>query len=121
MEKAEVLMILKAIKRAYPMFTIPEDRQSVIELVNDWSDFLSVTSYQTANENLRRYIMNPDNRFPPHPGALAKTLLTTAERYHEQMRDAGDMTIYEWEMMRERAVPPTPEQRERVKKFVSRV
>jgi hypothetical protein len=38
-----------------------------------WQDLLRDTSFERAQRNLRTYILNADNKFPPHPGILAES------------------------------------------------
>jgi hypothetical protein len=36
-----------------------------------WRNLLQDVPFETAQANLRRYLLNPNNRFPPTPGQLA--------------------------------------------------
>lgn len=38
-----------------------------------WTNILADVPFTTAQKNLRNYILNPENEYPPHPGALAQT------------------------------------------------
>ncbi|OMF37458.1 hypothetical protein BK133_05220 [Paenibacillus sp. FSL H8-0548] len=122
MNKAEISEIFKRIKRAYAMFHIPDEINSLRELVEEWSDFLADIPDETVKVNLRRYVLNPDNKYPPHPGALARPLdtRTDADRYHEHMQASGMMTLEQWELMRNKAVPPTEEQRRKVRELLGK-
>lgn len=41
--------------------------------VNLWLEILRDIPFALAMKNLRSYIRDPENKFPPHPGVLAQT------------------------------------------------
>lgn len=122
MDKTELTALFKRIKRVYPMFGIPQDKEAAREMIDDWHAILADVPFDVAVHNLRRHTLDPDNKYPPHPGALARPIeqKTEFDRYHEWMRESGQITITEYEQMRARAVGPTPEQRERVRRVFER-
>lgn len=91
-------------------------------MVDDWSDYLAEIPYAQAKENLRRYVLDAGNKYPPHPGALARPLesKSDAERYFEQQQAAGILTLEQWEQLRNNAVGPTDEQRRKVEEIRGR-
>ncbi|WP_281885636.1 hypothetical protein [Paenibacillus sp. YYML68] len=117
MELSDISELFKSIKRIYPLFVIPrENRSEARDMLHAWHECLGSVSVEVARENLRRYALDPDNKYPPHPGALAKPLdkRSGADHYHDHMRQSGLDTLAEYDRMQERAVGPTPEQRERI-------
>ncbi|MEF3313306.1 hypothetical protein PV433_30930 [Paenibacillus sp. GYB004] len=113
MDKADITNLFKRIKRVYSMFPIPQELEAAREMVKDWHETLSDVPVEQAIENLKRYSLDPDNKFPPHPGVLAKPLSskTESEQYHEDMRQLGALTLEKLEQLRASAVAPTEEQR----------
>jgi hypothetical protein len=43
-----------------------------------WRETLDDIPYHLANSNLLRYIRNPENKFPPHPGALSESAVQSS-------------------------------------------
>lgn len=118
MNKAETGQLLDRIANYYPGFRAQvADSMSVL---NDWHKILSDTSLSDAIERLEQYASKPENKYAPHPGALKK-VKTDQDRYHEEIRQAGDTTLKELEEMRKTAVAPTEEQRRRVREYLGRV
>ncbi|MNP78912.1 hypothetical protein D3C76_1766340 [compost metagenome] len=66
-------------------------------------------AYDTAKQNLIRYASDPDNKYPPHPGALARRAdaKSDAERYHDHMRQTGVLTLAQHDQLRQGVVPPS--------------
>lgn len=58
--------IFLIIQNAYSQFETDHIKAKI------WADLLWDTPFELAQKNLRRYIMNPENKYPPHPGELAK-------------------------------------------------
>lgn len=67
MKESELRMIFMQISNRYPSFAYDDFK------VNDWLGLLSSVPISQASENLKKYCLNPDNSFPPHPGVLAAT------------------------------------------------
>jgi hypothetical protein len=65
-EEWEVLKLFAVIENSYSSFVYDEFKTQL------WLDFLKDTPFELAQVNLRRYILNYENRFPPHPGVLAE-------------------------------------------------
>lgn len=87
------------------------------EKLKAWHDVLREVSYETAKQNLISYAGDPDNKYAPHPGALAKRpdAKTDVERYHEHMRNIGINTLEEYERLKQGVTAPTPEQLRKVR------
>ncbi|MBJ6362120.1 replicative helicase loader/inhibitor [Paenibacillus sp. GCM10012307] len=117
MNRRELSDLLKRIKRAYSNFYLP-DHPSEIEtlkaILDDWHDYLVDIPFKQAAQNLKRYVLDPGQRYPPHPGALAQPLETDMDRYFERQQAEGQYTLEQWEQMRREAVGPTDEQRRKV-------
>jgi hypothetical protein len=111
MKLEEVGKLLDLIVEYYPAFT------GTSEKLKAWHDVLRETSYETAKQNLIRYVGDPDNKYAPHPGVLAKRLdaKTDTERYHEHMRYIGINTLEEYERLKHGVAPPTSEQLRKVR------
>ena len=73
MKESEIRQLFLKISNRYSSFAYDDFK------VNDWLELLSDVSFEQAKENLRQYCLNPDNTFPPHPGALAATTIQKAE------------------------------------------
>ncbi len=54
------------IQNVYSSFTYDDFK------VECWRRLLEQTPFELARKNLERYCLNPENAFPPHPGALAE-------------------------------------------------
>jgi hypothetical protein len=63
--KAEIWSLFERIVHYYPTFSA-EDRKAVA-----WFEVLSKVPYSQAIANLKRYVSDPENKYPPHPGALS--------------------------------------------------
>lgn len=116
MTKSEVARLFERIVYYYPAFT------GDIEKINAWHEVLGRTLIDQAMTNLKQHVSDPDNKYPPHPGALAKSLdsKTDVDRYHDHMKMSGIVTLKEWETMRANAVGPTEEQRRKVREKIGR-
>jgi hypothetical protein len=55
------------ILNAYNSFIYDDDKVAI------WVEILKDVPFELAQANLRKYIRDPENKFPPHPGALAVT------------------------------------------------
>lgn len=73
MREVEVRQLFLIIFNAYNGFAYDDDKVVI------WTDILEDVPFEQAQSNLRRYIRNPENKFPPHPGALAETQTQNAE------------------------------------------
>lgn len=74
MKESEIRKIFLVIENAYGGVFVYDDYK--VEL---WRKTLEDVPYDLAEDNLHRYIRNPDNRFPPHPGVLAERPVQAAE------------------------------------------
>lgn len=116
MKEYQVIELFERIKRRYQYFrTSPE-------ILKDWTEDLADVEYELALYNLRQYALNPDNTYPPHPGALARPrdAKTAQDIYHDWMSASGRQTIEEYDRMRANAVPPTDDQRRRIHDAITR-
>lgn len=67
MKESELRLIFLRISNRYPSFAYDDFK------VNDWLELLSSVPAKLAFDNLRKYCLNPENTYPPHPGILAAT------------------------------------------------
>lgn len=114
MQVQDVAEILKKINRLYPTFLIPDNAKDLRALVVDWHDLLEHITFAQALKNLKEYVLNADNKYPPHPGVLAKTKSKT-EIYHDFMQDLGLSELTKIEELKKTAIGPTDEQKRRVR------
>ncbi|MDP4095456.1 hypothetical protein OIN60_01445 [Paenibacillus sp. P96] len=109
----EVGELFDKIIEFYPAFT------GDMSKLQSWHEALKHISFSLAHSNLIKYVADPDNRYAPHPGALAKRpVVTESERYHEGMKKAGAVMLQTSESLREDAVGPTEEQRRKVRELL---
>lgn len=73
MRESELRQIFLRIANRYSHFAYDDFK------VHDWLELLKDVPFELAMGNLRRYSLNPENRFPPHPGALAEQPTAQAE------------------------------------------
>lgn len=66
MKESEIRMLFLKISNRYAGFAYDDFK------VKDWLELLEEVPFERATVNLRRYCLNPDNTFPPHPGILAE-------------------------------------------------
>lgn len=111
MKLEEAARLLDLIVEYYPAFSGSGEK------LKAWHDVLRDVTYETARQNLTRYASDPENRYAPHPGALAKRLdaKTDVERYHEHMRLTGVNTLEQFEHLRQGVVGPSPDQIKKVR------
>lgn len=116
MNKSEVAKLFERIVQYYPSFT------GDINKIHAWHEILISTSFDLAINNLKRHVTT--EKFPPTIAELSKPLQpikTDAERFHDHMNSSGIKTLKEFEHMQKlKAVPPTTEQRRRVRDAVAR-
>jgi hypothetical protein len=72
MEEADVLKLFMIIDNSYSGFAYDDDK------VDIWMLILSDVPFDLAQINLWKYIRNPENKFPPHPGALAESAVQSS-------------------------------------------
>lgn len=117
MQKYEIANLFKKIVQFYPVFG-GGDRDQVMEKINAWHEVLADISFEQASANLKSYVNDPENRYPPHPGNLAKAVSKSeAERYHESMKASGELTLQQLQHMKKSAVAPTAEQKRKVREL----
>jgi len=76
MIKADVMKLFLIIHKTYSVSGFkPGDDALRLEL---WCDLLKDVPFELAQANLRRYVLDPYNKFPPHPGVLAERPAQTA-------------------------------------------
>ncbi|MGG1673304.1 hypothetical protein ACIFOE_22235 [Paenibacillus sp. NRS-1783] len=109
----EVGELFDKIVEFYPAFT------GDLSKMESWHEALQDVPFPLAHSNLMKYATDPDNKYAPHPGALAKRpIVTDIERYHEGMKKAGELTLQTNELLHEGAVGPTEEQRRKVRELL---
>ncbi|MGF6356147.1 hypothetical protein ABIE27_004062 [Paenibacillus sp. 4624] len=115
MKISEVGMLFDKIIEFYPAFTgNPSKLQS-------WNEALKDISFQLAQNNLKAYAADPDNKYPPHPGALAKRPVTTeSDRYHSGLKQSGQRILEENKQLSKDAVGPSAEQRRKVRDLLEK-
>lgn len=67
MREVEIRQLFLIILNTYSGFQYDDFKVAV------WEELLRDTPFGLAQANLRRYIRNPENKYPPHPGVLAET------------------------------------------------
>jgi len=105
--ETEVRKLFLIIQNTYSNFVWDDVKVKI------WADLLRDTPFDMAQRNLREYIMNPDEKFPPHPGVLARRPETQG-RYVPNAEETRRM-LDEMDRQRERAVPMPEEFRRRLK------
>lgn len=116
MNKAEIWDLFECIVIYYPTFSADSRKAEA------WHEMMDKVPFDLTITNLKHHVAT--DKFPPTIAELIRPLdhpKSDAEKYNEFMRNAGIHTLEEWEQMRKRAVPPTPEQRERVKRYAGRI
>lgn len=68
MKRDEVMQLFWVMNYTYPNFNADSE-----EKIDIWHDLLKDVPFERAQRNLRAYIMDANNKYPPHPGELAKT------------------------------------------------
>lgn len=111
MEIEEIGKLFDRIVEYYPAFNGDGAK------LKAWHDALINVTYETAKQNLIRYVSDPDNKYPPHPGAFARRLdaKTDAERYHDHMRQTGVLTLAQYDQLRKGIAPPSSDIMRRVR------
>jgi hypothetical protein len=84
-------------------------------MIEKWQRILHDTPLDYAIKRLEQYASQSENRFAPHPGALAK-VKTESDQYHDHMRQTGALTLETLEQWRVLAVAPTEEQRAKARR-----
>jgi hypothetical protein len=73
MNEIEVKKLFLIINETYSNFSISDVKITI------WADLLREVPFDRAQRNLRSYVMDSNNKFPPHPGELAKSHLQEAQ------------------------------------------
>lgn len=101
MKESEIRKIFLVIENAYGGVFAYDDYK--VEL---WRRTLEDVPFELADANLHRYILNPDNRFPPHPGALAERPVEAANGpYIPNVEETRAMLA---EIYERNSLPPAP-------------
>jgi len=117
MTREEIGQLFDEVVFYFPAFRVFVE-SDVAGCITRWHKILKDTPFDYAVQQLEAYVANRE-KYYPHPGLLAKSE-TEADRYHDQMKDAGQHTLEEWEHMRKSAVPPTEEQRRKVRELLGK-
>ena len=103
MTEAEIRKLFLVIQNSYSGFSDDDFKVAL------WQQLLDDVTFELAQHNLRGYIRNPENKFPPHPGELARTKAQAADgRYipnAEETRVMLEAQEREWDK-EIRALPP---------------
>ncbi|WP_144940149.1 hypothetical protein [Paenibacillus sp. 32O-W] len=110
----EIGVLFDRIVECYPQFT------GDLAKMKTWHAVLKNIPFDTAMDNLLRYASNPENQYPPHPGALALDRQTDVDRFHEYLHDTGKSEIIAHEHRMMTGVPPTPEQSRKVRDILAK-
>jgi hypothetical protein len=93
-KESEIREIFLVIENAYGGVFAYDDFK-----VEVWRQTLEDIPFELAEKNLLIYIRNPDNRFPPHPGALAQ--LAAEEARGPDIPNAEEtramLAAYDWD------------------------
>lgn len=100
MKETELIKLFATIQNTYSGFAFDRFK---IQL---WLDLLKNVPFELAQNNLRRYLMDPENKFPPHPGVLAAT--PTANAGGPAIPDAAETRMMLDELDRLALLPPAP-------------
>ncbi|SFJ43869.1 Loader and inhibitor of phage G40P [Paenibacillus sp. UNC496MF] len=109
----EVGMLFDKIAGFYPQFA------GDLAKMRAWHEVLGETPCEQAMKSLVRYAAKLDSKFPPHPGALVATESGESELYHAFMRTAGQAAVEENGQFQNTGVPPTAEQRRKVRELLA--
>lgn len=116
MTKAEIWRLIGRIVQYYPSFAAKTEAEDEAR-AEAWYEVLRDVSFDHAMENLRRYVADPDNRWPPHPGVLAADL--ESAKYHEHMIAAGRQALEDHDRRLEAAVPPPADVSRKVREILA--
>lgn len=115
MREVEVRQLFFLIFHAYNSFEICDDKVTV------WVDLLKDVPFTLAQSNLREYVSKIENKFPPHPGALAARPAQTAEgRYIPNAEETRLMINQQKAEWAKTAVPPPAELRAKIQQLLQR-
>ncbi|WP_088832620.1 replicative helicase loader/inhibitor [Paenibacillus tyrfis] len=114
MKESEIRKLFAVIQSTYSDRSFGPENSFKIEL---WRDLLKDTPFELAQANLRAYILDPSNKFPPHPGVLAAA--DEQKSYHDQLRISGQLALMQHDQIN--AVPPSVEQRRKVRETFARL
>jgi hypothetical protein len=111
----EVGRLFDKIIEFYPAFT------GTASKLQSWHDALNDIPFELAESNLKKYVADPENKYPPHPGALAKKpIVTESDRYHAGLKKSGQRILTTNEKLSIGAVGPTEEQRRKVRDLLEK-
>lgn len=113
MEEVEVRQLFLIILNTYSGFQYDDDKVEI------WVDILHDVPFELAQVNLRKYIRNAENKFPPHPGALAESAVQRSDGPY--VLNAAETRLMLDERDREynqKAIPMPDHIRERMKSLV---
>ena len=117
MTKAEIWRLIGRIVQYYPGFAAKTEDEDEAR-VEAWHEVLRDVPFDRAMENLRRYVADKENRWPPHPGILAAGPDESA-LYHEQMIAAGKQALEEHIRRLANAVPPPADVSRKVREILA--
>lgn len=115
MKISEVGKLFDKIIEFYPAFT------GTASKLQSWHEALTDIPFELAQSNLKKYVADPENKYPPHPGALAKKpIVTESDRYHTGLKMSGQRILATNENLSTGAVGPTEEQRRKVRDLLEK-
>lgn len=100
MKETEIIKLFTIIQNTYNGFSFDSFK------VQLWLELLKDTPFELGQANLRRYILDPENKFPPHPGILAASPTSRAEG--PAIPNAAETRKMLDEMDRLALLPPAP-------------
>ncbi|MBO7747376.1 hypothetical protein I8J29_24630 [Paenibacillus sp. MWE-103] len=109
----EVGMLFDKIVGFYPQFA------GDLVKMRSWHEVLGDTHFDQAVKSLVHYAAKPESKYPPHPGALVATESAEGELYHAFMRTAGRAAVDESSQIQATGVPPTADQRRKVRELLA--
>lgn len=96
----EVKKLFIILINTYPNFTQNEAKAAI------WHDLLKDIPFERAQRNLRAYIMDGNNKYPPHPGELAKT--QSGEAQGRYVPNAAETRVMLEKLAEPREIAPLP-------------
>lgn len=117
MNKEEIGQLFDEIVFYYPAFRVQVE-SDLVGCITRWHKILKDTPYDYALQQLEAYVANRE-KYYPHPGLLSKSI-TDADRYHDQLKESGQLTLAQWEHMKKTAVGPTEDQRRKVRELLGK-
>lgn len=114
MKESQIRQLFLIIINTYSNFVYDDYK---VEL---WREILDDVPYEMAQKNLWAYIRDPENKFPPHPGALAETRVQRSEGPYIPNAAETRQMLDERDRQLSLAVPMPAQLREELKHLAER-